>query len=84
MIPTSKLVAQGTVPTSYMKGKPKMHILETERLKLIPFSLELKKLAALNDRAAIAEKLSIRLSEDWPPADLLGFSPPQAILFKGW
>jgi RimJ/RimL family protein N-acetyltransferase len=43
-----------------------MHILETERLKLIPFSLELKKLARQNDRARIAEKLGIRLSDDWP------------------
>ena len=69
MAPMSELAAQGTDLTSYTKGKLRMHMLETERLKLIPFSLELKKLAALNDRAAIAEKLSIRLSEDWLPAD---------------
>ena len=45
-----------------------MQILETERLKLIPFSLELKKLA-LYDRLRIAEKLGICLSDDWPAAD---------------
>jgi RimJ/RimL family protein N-acetyltransferase len=45
-----------------------MQILETERLKLIPFSLEFKKLV-LDDRTQIAEKLGIRLSDDWPAAD---------------
>lgn len=51
-----------------------MQILETERLKLIPFSLELKKLV-LNDRTRIAEKLGIRLSDDWPAADYMEVLP---------
>jgi len=51
-----------------------MQILETERLKLIPFSLELKKLA-LHDRTQIAEKLGIGLSDDWPATDYLEALP---------
>ncbi len=51
-----------------------MHTLETERLKLIPFSLELKKLV-LHDRTRIAEKLGIRLSDDWPTPDYVEALP---------
>jgi ribosomal-protein-alanine N-acetyltransferase len=52
-----------------------MQILETERLKLIPFSLELKKLVYRNDRVRIAEMLGIRLSDDWPAADYVEALP---------
>jgi ribosomal-protein-alanine N-acetyltransferase len=51
-----------------------MQILETERLKLIPFTLELKKLA-LHDRERIADELGIHLSNDWPAADYLEALP---------
>jgi len=54
--------------TQLMKREFCMHILETERLQLIPFSLELKKLA-IYDRMQITEKLGIGLSDDWPAAD---------------
>src|SRR6266516_6882299 len=43
--------------------------LETKRLQLIPFSLDLKK-AAINDRARLVEMLGVRVPEHWPGPDL--------------
>jgi len=43
--------------------------LETKRLQLIPFTLELKK-AALNDRARLVEMLGVHIPEHWPQPDL--------------
>ena len=46
-----------------------MTTLETKRLKLIPFTLELKK-AALNDRARLVEMLGVYVPKHWPGPDL--------------
>jgi [ribosomal protein S5]-alanine N-acetyltransferase len=46
-----------------------MPIIETRRLQLIPFSLELKK-AAINDRARLIEMLGVNVPEGWPEPDL--------------
>jgi [ribosomal protein S5]-alanine N-acetyltransferase len=43
--------------------------LETKRLQLIPFSLDLKK-AALNDRARLIAMLGVDVPEHWPGPDL--------------
>ena len=51
-----------------------MHILETQRLKLLPFTLELKK-ATLAERARLTEILEAEIPEDWPGADLLEALP---------
>ncbi len=47
-----------------------MQILETQRLKLLPFTLELKK-ATLAERARLAEMLEVEIPDAWPGADLL-------------
>lgn len=44
--------------------------LETKRLLLIPFTLDLKK-AAMNDRARLVEMLGVYVPENWPEPDLL-------------
>jgi ribosomal-protein-alanine N-acetyltransferase len=44
-------------------------MIETKRLQLIPFTLELKK-AALNDRARLVEMLGVSVPEHWPQPDL--------------
>ncbi len=46
-----------------------MPALETKRLQLIPFSLDLKK-AALNDRSRLIEMLGVYVPESWPGPDL--------------
>src|SRR5215467_417562 len=51
-----------------------MSFLETKRLQLIPFSLELKK-AAINNRAMLIEMLGVHVSEDWPGPDLVEALP---------
>ena len=51
-----------------------MQILETQRLKLLPFTLELKK-ATLADRARLAEMLEVEMPDAWPGADLLDALP---------
>jgi len=43
--------------------------LETEHLKLIPFSLELKK-ATITERARVASILGIQVPDSWPGPDL--------------
>jgi ribosomal-protein-alanine N-acetyltransferase len=48
--------------------------LETKRLQLIPFSLDLKK-AAINDRARLVEMLGVYVPEHWPEADLMEALP---------
>lgn len=48
--------------------------LETQRLKLIPFTLELKK-AALTDRARLTEMLGVAIPDAWPGADMLEALP---------
>lgn len=45
-----------------------MKIIETERLKLIPFSLELKKIA-LQDPTKLAQKLGVGVPASWPGPD---------------
>lgn len=45
-----------------------MQVLESERLQLIPFSLELKK-AAMTDKARVVELLGMRVPEQWPQKD---------------
>ena len=51
-----------------------MQILETRRLKLLPFTLELKK-ATLAERATLAEMLEVEIPDAWPGADLLDALP---------
>ncbi len=46
-----------------------MEILETPRLKLLPFTLELKKVT-LSQRARLAEMLGIVIPDAWPGADM--------------
>ena len=48
--------------------------LETKRLQLIPFSLDLKK-AAISDRARLVEMLGVRVPEHWPGPDLMEALP---------
>ncbi len=45
-----------------------MPTIETKRLQLIPFTLELKK-AVLNDRARFVEMLGVYVPEHWPQPD---------------
>ena len=51
-----------------------MQLLETQRLKLLPFTLELKK-ATLAERARLAEMLEVKIPDAWPGADLLEALP---------
>ncbi len=51
-----------------------MQILETQRLKLLPFTLELKR-ATLAERARLAEMLEIEIPDAWPGADMLEALP---------
>src|SRR5260370_40465360 len=51
-----------------------VQILETQRLKLLPFTLELKK-ATLAERARLAEMLEVEIPDAWPGADLLEALP---------
>ena len=46
-----------------------MQILETKRLKLLPFSLELKK-ATLSEKAKLAEILGVHVPDSWPGPDM--------------
>jgi [ribosomal protein S5]-alanine N-acetyltransferase len=48
--------------------------LETKRLRLIPFTLELKK-AAINDRARLVEMLGVYVPDDWPGPDMVEALP---------
>jgi [ribosomal protein S5]-alanine N-acetyltransferase len=43
--------------------------LETPRLTLLPFSLEMKKIV-LNDKAKLAQIIDVRVPEHWPGPDL--------------
>jgi ribosomal-protein-alanine N-acetyltransferase len=51
-----------------------MQQLETQRLKLLPFTLELKK-ATLSERARLPEMLGVAIPDDWPGADMLEALP---------
>ncbi|HEY7419831.1 MAG TPA: GNAT family N-acetyltransferase [Ktedonobacteraceae bacterium] len=51
-----------------------MQLLETQRLKLLPFTLELKK-TTLTERARLAEMLGVVIPDDWPGVDLLEALP---------
>ncbi|HLH60754.1 MAG TPA: GNAT family N-acetyltransferase [Ktedonobacteraceae bacterium] len=51
-----------------------MQILETQRLKLIPFTLELKKITLAN-RARLPEMLGVAIPDAWPGPDLLEALP---------
>jgi RimJ/RimL family protein N-acetyltransferase len=53
---------------------PIVQILETQRLKLLPFTLELKK-ATLTERAKLSEMLAVEIPDVWPGADLLDALP---------
>lgn len=46
-----------------------MPTLESQRLRLIPFSLDLKK-AAINDRGRFIEMLGVHVPDHWPGPDL--------------
>ncbi len=46
-----------------------MQTLETEHLRLIPFSLELKR-AAMNDKARVAQRLKAQVPDSWPGPDM--------------
>jgi len=48
--------------------------LETQRLKLVPFSLELKKVT-LTDRAKLTGMLGVKIPDTWPGNDLLEVLP---------
>ena len=52
-----------------------LQTLETRRLTLIPFSLEMKKIV-VNDKAKLAEIIGVRVPEHWPGPDLA-----EALLF---
>jgi ribosomal-protein-alanine N-acetyltransferase len=51
-----------------------MELLETPRLKLLPFTLELKKVT-LTERARLAEMLGGAIPDAWPGADMLEALP---------
>ena len=51
-----------------------MQRLETPRLKLLPFTLELKKVT-LAERARLTELLGVAIPDAWPGADLLEALP---------
>ena len=51
-----------------------MQILETQRLKLLPFTLELKK-ATLAERVRLTGMLEVEMPDAWPGADLLDALP---------
>ena len=51
-----------------------MHILETRRLKLLPFTLDLKK-ATLAERARLTEMLGAAIPDAWPGTDMLEALP---------
>jgi [ribosomal protein S5]-alanine N-acetyltransferase len=51
-----------------------VQILETQRLTLLPFTLELKK-ATLTERARVSEMLEVEIPDAWPGADLLDALP---------
>jgi [ribosomal protein S5]-alanine N-acetyltransferase len=53
----------------FFKGDIIVPTLETKRLRLIPFSLDLKK-AAINNRARLVEMLGVYIPERWPGPDL--------------
>src|SRR5690348_1212741 len=53
----------------FLKGGINVPTLETKRLQLIPFSLDLKK-AAMNDRARLVAMLGVYVPEHWPGLDL--------------
>lgn len=48
--------------------------LETKRLLLIPFSLEMKRMT-LRDKSRLADLIEARVPEDWPGPDLLDALP---------
>ncbi len=52
-----------------LKGVVIVPTLETIRIQLIPFTLDLKK-AAMNDRARLVEMLGVYVPEHWPGPDL--------------
>lgn len=51
-----------------------MQLLETQRLKLLPFTLELKR-ATLVERAKLTEILEVEIPDAWPGADMLEALP---------
>ena len=57
-----------------LKGVIIVPTLETKRLQLIPFTLDLKK-AAMNDRARLVEMLGVYVPEHWPEPDLVEALP---------
>jgi ribosomal-protein-alanine N-acetyltransferase len=51
-----------------------MQRLETQRLELLPFTLELKKVT-LAERARLTEMLGAAIPDDWPGAEMLEALP---------
>jgi [ribosomal protein S5]-alanine N-acetyltransferase len=51
-----------------------MQRLETQRFKLLPFTVDLKKVT-LAERAGLAEMLGVAIPDAWPGADMLEALP---------
>ena len=58
----------------FFKGVINVQVLETKRIRLIPFTLDLKE-AAINDRARLVEMLGVYVPEHWPGPDLVEALP---------
>ena len=51
-----------------------LQAIETEHLRLIPFSLALKK-AVMEEKAKVTTMIDARVPDDWPGPDMLGAMP---------
>lgn len=58
-----------------------MPLIQTRRLALIPFGLELVR-AALHDRQQFGRMLTARVPDDWPNDDVLSMLPQDAMLLE--
>ncbi|MGZ3672777.1 MAG: GNAT family N-acetyltransferase [Ktedonobacterales bacterium] len=58
-----------------------MPIIQTRRLTLVPFTLELVR-AALHDREEFGRMLAARVPDDWPNDDVLSMLPQDALLLE--
>ncbi|HEX8034229.1 MAG TPA: GNAT family N-acetyltransferase [Ktedonobacterales bacterium] len=58
-----------------------MPIIQTRRLTLVPFTLELVR-AALRDREEFGRMLAARVPNDWPNDDVLSMLPQDAVLLE--
>lgn len=58
-----------------------MPIIQTRRLTLVPFTLELVR-AALRDRPEFGRMLAARVPDEWPNDDVLSMLPQDALLLE--